>query len=134
MFGEERTKDIIAVGMVLIAAAFVFFFAVSSFKTPEEEYACTMEAKLCPDGSAVGRQGPNCEFAQCPQEGSKNQELGSTVDMSDWKAYRNEQFGFGFLYPSDWGVELEPYWDAVAQREIPNAEIFIKSPSKKWSL
>ena len=29
--------------------------------------ACTEEAKLCPDGSAVGRTGPNCEFAQCPQ-------------------------------------------------------------------
>lgn len=27
---------------------------------------CTMEAKLCPDGSSVGRTGPNCEFAQCP--------------------------------------------------------------------
>ncbi len=28
--------------------------------------ACTMEAKLCPDGSSVGRQGPKCEFAPCP--------------------------------------------------------------------
>lgn len=28
--------------------------------------ACTMEAKLCPDGSAVGRTGPNCEFSPCP--------------------------------------------------------------------
>lgn len=28
--------------------------------------ACTMDAKICPDGSAVGRQGPNCEFAKCP--------------------------------------------------------------------
>jgi hypothetical protein len=28
--------------------------------------ACTMEAKLCPDGSAVGRSGPNCEFSPCP--------------------------------------------------------------------
>ena len=28
--------------------------------------ACTAEAKLCPDGSYVGRTGPNCEFAQCP--------------------------------------------------------------------
>lgn len=27
---------------------------------------CTMEAKQCPDGSYVGRQGPNCEFAPCP--------------------------------------------------------------------
>lgn len=29
--------------------------------------ACTQEAKLCPDGSAVGRSGPNCEFAECPK-------------------------------------------------------------------
>lgn len=28
--------------------------------------ACTEEAKICPDGSAVGRQGQNCEFAPCP--------------------------------------------------------------------
>ncbi len=32
--------------------------------------ACTMEAKICPDGSAVGRTGPNCEFAACPGEGA----------------------------------------------------------------
>ncbi|MFH0861630.1 MAG: serpin family protein [Candidatus Altiarchaeota archaeon] len=28
--------------------------------------ACTEEARICPDGSAVGRNGPNCEFAPCP--------------------------------------------------------------------
>ena len=28
---------------------------------------CTMDAKLCPDGSSVGRSGPNCEFAPCPE-------------------------------------------------------------------
>jgi len=27
--------------------------------------ACTQEAKLCPDGTIVGRTGPNCEFAAC---------------------------------------------------------------------
>lgn len=36
---------------------------------PADMVACTMEAKLCPDGSAVGRTGPNCEFAPCPGEG-----------------------------------------------------------------
>ena len=30
--------------------------------------ACTEEAKLCDDGSAVGRTWPNCEFAPCPSE------------------------------------------------------------------
>ncbi len=28
--------------------------------------ACTADAKMCPDGSAVGRMGPSCEFAPCP--------------------------------------------------------------------
>ncbi len=32
------------------------------------EKLCTLEAKICPDGSAVGRTGPNCEFASCPGE------------------------------------------------------------------
>lgn len=27
--------------------------------------ACTMEAKVCPDGSSVGRSGPDCAFAAC---------------------------------------------------------------------
>lgn len=31
-----------------------------------EAVMCTMEAMICPDGSAVGRTGPNCEFAPCP--------------------------------------------------------------------
>lgn len=28
--------------------------------------ACTADAKICPDGSSVGRTGPNCEFKVCP--------------------------------------------------------------------
>ncbi len=38
------------------------------YKNPNEEepVACTMEARACPDGSYVGREGPNCEFAVCP--------------------------------------------------------------------
>jgi hypothetical protein len=27
---------------------------------------CTQEARACPDGSFVGRTGPKCEFAPCP--------------------------------------------------------------------
>ena len=39
---------------------------LTSVAGAEELRACTMEAKLCPDGSSVGRTGPNCEFARCP--------------------------------------------------------------------
>ena len=29
------------------------------------QIACTQEAKLCPDGTSVGRTGPTCDFALC---------------------------------------------------------------------
>ncbi|HLC92583.1 MAG TPA: hypothetical protein VJH23_02650 [archaeon] len=35
--------------------------------TQIEGKACTEEAKLCSDGSYVGREGPWCEFAACPK-------------------------------------------------------------------
>ena len=39
--------------------------------------ACTMDARVCPDGSAVGRTGPNCAFAPCPA--SATVEIQTTV-------------------------------------------------------
>ncbi|MCX6803406.1 MAG: hypothetical protein NTY48_02425 [Candidatus Diapherotrites archaeon] len=51
-------KIIIILGLLLVLT--ILFGCTDSPK------ACTKEAKLCPDGSAVGRTLPNCEFAQCP--------------------------------------------------------------------
>jgi hypothetical protein len=36
--------------------------------TDDDGVMCTMDAKICPDGSAVGRSGPDCEFDPCPGE------------------------------------------------------------------
>jgi hypothetical protein len=36
--------------------------------------ACTLDAKLCPDGSYVGREGPNCEFRACPNSDSTDED------------------------------------------------------------
>ncbi len=33
-----------------------------------EMIACPADARICPDGSAVGREGPECQFAACPAE------------------------------------------------------------------
>jgi hypothetical protein len=41
--------------------------------------ACTQEAKVCPDGSLVGRQGSNCEFAPCPIVAQPQVEQGSVA-------------------------------------------------------
>lgn len=34
--------------------------------TSTDQVVCTMDAKMCPDGSYVGRVAPNCQFAACP--------------------------------------------------------------------
>lgn len=62
--------------------------------------ACTQEAKICPDGSSVGRTGPKCEFSPCPT-GSK------TDGTSTWKTYKNTDYGFYFKYPDKWGYQIQ---------------------------
>jgi hypothetical protein len=48
------------------------------FKEQKQEdiIFCTEEAKLCPDGSYVSREGPNCEFAKCPVKNFIDNEKG----------------------------------------------------------
>lgn len=55
------------VAIVLIVGGGYFAYAKWYTPTPEDEgVVCTMEAKMCPDGSYVGRTGPHCEFSACP--------------------------------------------------------------------
>lgn len=59
----------------------------------EPVVACAMDAKMCPDGSYVGRVGPRCEFASCPNEvaeekevqycGPRSTELGACISLYD---------------------------------------------------
>jgi len=44
----------------------IFSGTISPGSPTPSSKACTLEAKLCPDGTYVGRTGPNCEFAPCP--------------------------------------------------------------------
>ncbi len=50
----------------LVLAALVGAVTLLSHRTRVSETACTMDARMCPDGSYVGRIGPSCEFAPCP--------------------------------------------------------------------
>ncbi len=54
---------------VLVLLAGIFFLVWQVTNDLEQVY-CTQEAMLCPDGSYVGRAGPNCEFAECPSGAS----------------------------------------------------------------
>lgn len=45
----------------------LILFSALIFGCLQAPVACTADAKICPDGSSVGRVGPDCEFAPCPQ-------------------------------------------------------------------
>lgn len=75
---------------------FAFIFAGCIGGNPpagngNEPVACTMEAKMCPDGSAVGRTGPNCEFAPCPGEGASP---GGSTECGECPMYAPPAPGF----------------------------------------
>ena len=61
-------KNIIIVLVVIVAGVLVWYWvSANKAAAPTSPVACTQEAKICPDGSAVSRTGPNCEFAACPE-------------------------------------------------------------------
>lgn len=57
--------------IALVFVAAFWFMNVRVAKAPVDGgYVCTQDAKLCPDGSYVGRTGPDCQFAACPAGGA----------------------------------------------------------------
>lgn len=68
---------------------------------PPEFFACTMDAKACPDGSGVGRSGPRCAFAACPF---------TPVATTSWTTF-NGAASFQIRHPGNWTVETET-WNA----------------------
>jgi hypothetical protein len=61
----------------------------------DTQIACTMEARLCPDGSYVGRTGSRCEFSACPAILTPT----STVPGADWKTGMEVTQKYSFAYP-----------------------------------
>ncbi len=59
-------KSLLTLLIIAILATVMYFISGFSGSSQNNTIACTQEALICPDGSAVGRTGPNCEFAPCP--------------------------------------------------------------------
>ncbi len=75
---------------VLALGGGMYYFLVKKAPKP---VACTQEAKICPDGSAVGRTGPNCEFAECPTV--------KADETADWKVFTSTDESATFRYPEN---------------------------------
>ena len=81
--------------LILVAGYFLYQDRTNILKQ-QKLNACTQEAKICPDGSSVGRVGPKCEFALCLTEiVYKNSEYGFEITMpTSWQGYSIENQGW----------------------------------------
>src|ERR1035437_9718286 len=84
----NKSFILIVVAIIVVAGASYFIFKPQP-SVQVKQVACSMEAKLCPDGSSVGRSGPNCEFAACPSE-------------ITYITYKNTKYGFNVSLPTSW--------------------------------
>lgn len=53
------------IAVLILALGAMIYNGIVETRTAKGK-PCTLEAKMCPDGSYVGRVGPNCEFSSCP--------------------------------------------------------------------
>jgi hypothetical protein len=84
-------------GLVLVGGLIFVAVKVGVPSKPQPK-ACSTEAKICPDGSAVGRTGPNCEFAPCPTQASRD-------GTADWKTYTNTDQGYSIRFSNNFFVQ-----------------------------
>jgi len=103
-------------------------------KPKTDKTACTMEAKLCPDGTYVSRSGPNCEFAACPDivgikdkiiitSPKTNAEISSPVKIS------GRAVG-GWFFEASFPVSVHDDSGKVLARGI--AEFVPSYPNEEW--
>ena len=55
-----KTKVIVIIILIIVG------ILVSIQLLNKQPIACTSDAKICPDGTGVGRVPPDCEFKPCP--------------------------------------------------------------------
>lgn len=101
---QKGIAPVLVIILIAFAAGIGGYFVYQNSRSKStalspDQIACTQDAKLCPDGSSVGRVGPNCEFSPCPSPQSS-----SSADMSNWKTYTNTNYYFSFKYPNNLSV------------------------------
>ena len=90
----------LALGMVVLLSGCVPAVPMPPNDVPPDDNgptACTQEAKLCPDGSSVGRQGPDCEFAACPE-------------VEGWETFEGDDLSFQYPENLDGEYIVEQVW------------------------
>lgn len=83
----------LVLGLVVLALIIAGAAASYYYLNSNKQVACTLEAKICPDGSSVGRTGPKCEFSKCSTSNA-------TDATANWKTI-TDNYGFTIKFPDD---------------------------------
>jgi len=89
---------------IVICAALVFLS--SGCVTQDEFVGCPEDARICPDGSSVGRIPPECDFEPCPSTGMSLERAMEIAEESECAGLLEDEA----FYNEDtetWWIELE---------------------------
>ncbi|HRY52698.1 MAG TPA: hypothetical protein P5089_02495 [Candidatus Portnoybacteria bacterium] len=118
MILESSSKNskllLVIFGLVLLLGSLIFIY--TNFFKKSAGISCTMEAKLCSDGSSVGRVGPNCEFAPCPSE-----------TFAEFGNEQVEKAIIGYLLNQQyfsWKTQADSHNFCVIKNILPNNNLF----------
>ncbi len=137
MIFEQQSKNkkilfiifpVVLLGVVLWVVLTKFVYrpepvSPSQFIHPSEPIFCTQEVKICPDGTYVGRNGPNCEFTKCLSE--NNQTFGNNQMEKAITDYLLTQSRFS------WKTRNDSYNFCVIENLNPEQNLF---PLSVWAL
>lgn len=115
-FKYKRYLEIVF-GALLVVGISVFAW-YQFLKNPAEVF-CTMEAKQCPDGSFVGRTGPDCEFAEC--QANKSQPENNFGNSQMEKAIINYLLTQNYF---SWKTTENSHNFCVIKNILPEAKLF----------
>ncbi len=101
---------LIIVGVILLATLITGGYVLS--KNQNKQMGCTTEAKICPNGSSVGRTGPKCEFSACPKAPTPTPD-----PTANWITYTHPSLPFSLKYPAD---NLTPSFNKVDPYALKN--------------
>lgn len=83
-------RNIILISILIVMLLFSVFILMNGNTDKQEQLVpdnepsvCQADAKLCPDGSYVGREGSQCEFSDCPTEEKSFTELSTFLGGSE---------------------------------------------------
>ena len=99
-------KKWLVLGLVLLILIVLGSVGSYFYLNANKQVACTLEAKLCPDGSSVGRTGPKCEFAKCPSVTTTPEVMPlptlTASETASWKTYNVLAEKISFRLPNSW--------------------------------